>query len=232
MTIPKGKRVLALQVAFAVLVTICLSVWQFNKGVDSLNQRGEFKTKLSQPPLDMHAWQHKDSTFRHIELRGRFDQTKMFLIENRRYGGESGYWVVGQYDTDYGRFLVNRGWASVGRNVQTFPHVETPTDSITIRGVLWPTQKPERRQRPIDSEVSWPIRLQTLDINLMAARTGAFAQEIRLIDSSPGVLQPAPLQMEFSTNVHFGYAFQWIVIGTLIVAGFWFFVLRRQDNEP
>ncbi|MCY4656540.1 MAG: SURF1 family protein [Gammaproteobacteria bacterium] len=231
MNIPKDKRFLALQVAFAFIVTICLAIWQFGKGLDTLVEREEHRTRLAQEPLDIYRWQEEPSTYRHIDLRGSFDLQRMFLIEGKAHAGQSGYWVVGVFNTDQGRFLVNRGWVQVQGNVSMHPSFPTPNSPVNIRGVLWPKSEVSPATSRINPNATWPIRVRDLNINAMAARTGAHAHEIRLVAGSAGVLVPVPLETQFKTAMHWGYSAQWLLIGTLILAGFWYFVLRPNHSQ-
>ena len=194
-------------------------------------QSEDHRQRLNQEPLNIHSWRGANNIYRHVELRGRFDSQRMFFVEGQSHQGKSGFLVVGVFDTDQGRFLVNRGWISLAGNTAVDPEVETPIESVNIRGVLWPKSPRIAGARTIDTQVRWPARVRGLDIDAMAARTGAFAQEIRLVQGSEGVLTPAPLAEQFKTAMHFGYALQWLVIGTLILAGYWYFVLRPTSED-
>ena len=214
-----------------MLVTICLSVWQFNRGIEKLSERDEFESRLSQPTIDFHQLHQEDSLYRHVELRGSLDQQRMFLVEGQQFQGEAGYWVISILNTDQGRFLVNRGWIPLAGNVYNDPIVETPIHPISIHGVVWPKMRRGSGTTKISSEIEWPARIRELDIDVMAARIGAYAKEIRLVEGSPGTFVPAPLEVSFDTAMHWGYSFQWILIGTLIVAGYWYFVIRPQNDK-
>ena len=230
--IPPDKRFLTLQVVFAIVVTVCLSIWQLGRGLEKLNEKHVYEARLTEPPVSASQWQAEDSLFRYIELRGQLDPQRMFLVESRRHLGQSGYWVVGVFNTDEGRYLVNRGWIPLSGNVQVKPKPPTPIEPISIRGVLWPKTEQRARRTNIEPSAEWPIRMRELNVDAMAARTGAFAQEIRLVEGSAGTLVAvAPLEMTFATAIHWGYAVQWLVIGTLIGAGYWYFVLRPKEDQ-
>lgn len=230
--IPREKRFLTLQVVFAIIVTVCLSFWQLGRGLEKLEERQVYEARLQEPPINSYQWQTEDALFRHIELRGQLDPQRMFLVEGQRHRGQSGYWVVGVFNTDEGRYLVNRGWIPLSGNVQVKPEPPTPIEPISVRGVLWPKTAQGARTSNIEPRAEWPIRIRELNVDAMAARTGAYAQEIRLVEGSAGTLVAvAPLEMTFATAVHWGYAVQWLVIGTLIGAGYWYFVLRTDENK-
>ena len=110
---PPGGWSLFLQVAFAFLVTICLCIWQVGRGLEKRALNAEYLTRLQQPPLDARNWHAEDSLYRVVEIRGEFDSQRAFVVENKYHNGALGFWVIGVFNSDYGRFLINRGWIAV-----------------------------------------------------------------------------------------------------------------------
>ena len=171
---------------------------------------------MTQPDLD----------YRKLQLLGRFDMQRYFIIEDRRHRGRSGYWVIQVFNTERDRYLVNRGWVSVESSIHVNPTFDIPDATLSIIGIAWPN--PVLRSSLEAQRPDWPIRLREVDVGQMARLTGARALELRLIEESPGVLQAAPLQVEFSAAIHWGYAAQWLLIGALVLAGYWFFTVRKD----
>lgn len=209
-----------------MLVTIALSIWQLGRGFEKLDLKDDYETKLNLPPISEASLSTTDSDYRKLQLRGRFDAQRYFIIEDRRHRGRSGYWVIQAFNTERDRYLVNRGWVSVESSVRVNPTVDTPDATLSIIGIAWPN--PVLRSSLEVSQPDWPIRLRDVDIGKMARLTGARALELRLIEESPGVLQAAPLQVEFSAAIHWGYAAQWLLIGALVLGGYWFFTVRKD----
>ena len=230
LAIPPEKRNLAFQVGVAIFVTLCLSTWQFTKGLAELRAKADAESLLAEPPLSMQDWNEDSLDYRKIELFGRFDAERYFLISNQQHQGRPGYWVYGILNTDRGRFLCNRGWISSTGNVRELPTVSTPETRVKVNGVIWPPST-NIRTSLIDAAETWPVLLPDPDVFLMARRTGTFPKEIRLLPPSEAVLTAATLTLDFSAAKHISYAAQWLVIGTLVGLGFWYFVLRRQDTE-
>ena len=223
---PPGGWPLATQVGIAVLVTIALSIWQVGRGFEKLSLKHEYETKLSLPPISEDSLSASHSDYRKLQLRGRFDAQRYFIIEDLRHRGRSGYWVMQVFNTERDRYLVNRGWVSVESSILVNPTFDIPDASLSIIGIAWPN--PVLRSQVELSRPDWPIRLREIDIGQMARLTGARALELRLIAESPGVLQAAPLQVEFSAAIHWGYAAQWLLIGALVLGGYWFFTVRKD----
>ena len=226
---PPGGWPLAIQVGIAVLVTIALSIWQVGRGFEKLSLKHEYETKLSLPPISEDSLSASDSDYRKLQLRGRFDAQRYFIIEDRRHRGRSGYWVMQVFNTERDRYLVNRGWVSVESSILVNPTFDIPDASLSIIGIAWPN--PVLRSQVELSRPDWPIRLREIDIGQMARLTGARALELRLVEESPGVLQAAPLQVEFSAAIHWGYAAQWLLIGALVLGGYWFFTVRKDKTS-
>lgn len=228
MKTPPGGWPLTIQVGIAVMVTIALSIWQINRGLDKLNEKHEFEQRISADPIDEESWRQTDFEHRKIQLRGQLDPQRWFIIENRRHQGRAGYWIVQVFNTNSDRYLVNRGWMSVEGLVHIDPNPETPAGTITITGFAWPN--PILRTSSRLEAPNWPVRMREMEIGQMARLTSARAVEIRLIAGSAGVKTPAPLQREFATAMHWGYAAQWLLIGCLVLGGYWFFTVRKDKK--
>ena len=226
MKTPPGGWALTIQVGIAVIVTIALSIWQIGRGFEKLESKNAFETRLNLPPITEESVSAHDIAYQKIELRGQFDVQRYFLIEDRRHRGQSGYWVIQVFNTEQDRYLVNRGWVSVAAFVHVNPNFDTPNATLSIIGIAWPN--PVLRSSQERSQPDWPMRFRDIDIGQMARLTGARALELRLVEESPGVLQPAPLQVEFSAAIHWGYAAQWLLIGALVLSGYWFFTVRKD----
>lgn len=227
---PPGGWPLVTQVGIAVLVTIALSIWQVGRGFEKLALKDDYENRLNLPPIEEASLSATDIDYRKLELRGQFDAQRYFIIEDRRHRGRSGYWIVQTFNTGNDRYLVNRGWVSVEASVHLNPNVDTPDTTLSIIGIAWPN--PVLRSSLERPQLDWPIRLREINIGQMARLTGARAQELRLIAESPGVLEAAPLQVEFSAAIHWGYAAQWLLIGALVIGGYWFFTVRKDKESP
>ena len=228
---------LLLQVIFAVLTTVALSYWQFTRGFEKLELRETYVAALEARPYDQYINPSlllaAESDYHRIVLDGWFDQEMSFLIENRRSEGRPGYWVVAAFNTDGGRFLVNRGWISAGVDFRETPQVSIPSGQHQLEGVIWPSGPASTFVTQNDWSQKWPIRVRTFDLDGMAAKTGSQLREIRLTSATEGLFVPVALSIDFETAKHWSYAVQWLFIGGLVVAGYWFFNIRkgREKNK-
>lgn len=228
---PPGGWPLTLAVGFAVIVTISLSIWQVGRGIEKGQERTINLDKIeSTEPLEASEYEEGESNFHKIQLTGKFDPIKTFIVAYQRHEHLPGFWIVTPFHTDYGSFLVNRGWIGTSQSYFHPPDFDTPNETLNIVGIIWPIT-PNKHDVGYDS-ASWPKRVNRFNAAKMAEITDTFSDEIRLVHGSPGVLTPIRTHLpQSSPALHWGYAFQWIVIGGLVVSGYWFFVVRRRDDE-
>ena len=226
---PRGGWALAIQVAAAVCTTLGLSTWQVIRGFEKAELRDVYVDRLAQDPIDVAELVDGENHYRKVSLTGRFDASRTFIVAYQRHLGSPGFWIIEPFDTDQGRFLVNRGWLAVVGTWFHTPEIETPEELLEIQGVVWPS-KSELSTEGYEGD-NWPKRVNRLNIEKMAEATGAHGEEIRLLAGSPGVLTPIHLSFEGGSSTHWSYAFQWLIIGALIVGGYWFFALRSTDVD-
>ena len=228
---PPGGWALTIQVSFAILTTIALCIWQISRGIEKQDLRTSYVDRLNDTPITAYDFREAESenAYRKIELVGMFDPKRSFVVGYQRHNGLPGYWIITRFDTNAGAFLVNRGWISVtGTWLQT-PEFETPPGTHTLTGVVWPIHKARMDDDYDDPE--WPKRVKRLNVEQMAHVAGTKAAEIRLYAENPGVFTPVHMTMESSAARHWGYAIQWLIIGALVAGGYWFFAVRRRDED-
>lgn len=75
-----------------------------------------------------------------VEVSGRWDGSRSFLLDNRTRDGRAGYEVLTPLQLDDGRWmLVNRGWVPFGGYRDRLPEVETGLSAaqrVSVRGRL------------------------------------------------------------------------------------------------
>lgn len=224
---PVGGWGLGVVVVLAVLATIGLSTWQFLRGLEKQNERTTTVRDITEGnPITIQEYRENESYYQRIQLVGNYDQHHTYVVAFQRHEQLPGFWIITPFHTDYGSFLVNRGWIGIHGSYHALPQFETPKDTITISGVVWPELHNVKDRAYQD--LRWPKRVNRMNIQTMAEQTNSFADEIRLVHDSPSVLTPIKLHLnQSSPALHWGYAFQWLVIGALIVGAYWFLAMRR-----
>ena len=228
---PVGGWSLAVVVIVVALATVGLSTWQFLRGLEKQNERTTTVQQITEGEvITVNDYQENESYYKRIQLSGNYDQNHTYVVAFQRHEQLPGFWIVTPFHTDYGSFLVNRGWIGSLRTYHELPEFTTPEEFLTISGVVWPELNTVSDKSYQSRD--WPKRVSRMDIDLMAEQTGAYADEIRLVHDSPSVLTPIRLHLsQSSPALHWGYACQWLVIGALIVSAYWFFAIKRRVNE-
>lgn len=224
---PPGGWLLTGLVALAVLATISLSLWQLTKGFEKHRERTGYMKGLHEDPIELSQYQEQESLYRQLHLRGSYVKERSFVIGYQRHNQLPGHWIVTPFRTEIGTFLVNRGWLPIQQNFREVPEFETPEGTVEITGVIW-----SHKHFPSDKsydEPTWPKRVNRLNIKRMAEITDAFSDEIRLLGGNKGAFTPLQLVVENEPAKHWGYAFQWLLIGGLVVSGYWFFAVRKGE---
>lgn len=166
--------------------------------------------------------------YRQIRLRGEFDRSHYWLIDNKVFRGKVGYEVVAPFYATSGEVvLVNRGWVAAPSRREVLPGVSFPESEIEIRGRFIPVSN-NKMVRNISSsnlEGQWPVRIQQLSIveaqqalnseNLVST---SLPQEIlQLSPNDPSALEMVWRDVNVSASKHQGYAAQWFSMAVVLV---------------
>lgn len=224
---PPGGWVLVSLMGLVMVTTISLSLWQLTKGFEKNGERTGYIARLQEEPIELAEYVEKKSTYRQLRLLGNYDTTRSFIVGYQRHNQLPGYWIVTPFLTQKGTFLVNRGWLPIQQNFREIPEFETPEGTVELTGVVW-THKHFPSDKSYDKP-NWPKIVKRLNLKHMAELTGAFDDEIRILAGNAGAFTPIQLLLENEPAKHWGYAFQWLVIGALLVSAYWFFYVRRDE---
>ena len=219
-------RALTLQVAAALVTTVGLATWQITRALEKAALADARHDRLLAEPVDASRLTAETPEFTRLALTGRYDAERLFLVADRPQA--RGFDVVSVLTTDAGSFLVNRGWTLRARSA---PVPETPKETVSVVGVVWPTSPvPGAFRQEIWAE-GWPKTARGVNPERMAAATGAHAREIRLEPGGAGVFRAASLAWDYEPGTHWSYAVQWLLIGSAIGIGY-VAIGRRRGREP
>lgn len=215
-------RALTLQVAAALATTVGLSTWQVSRALDKMALANEYDERLRAQPVDAARYSVQTPDFTRLALTGRYDPVQSFLVAGRPRA--RGVDVISVLVTDAGRFLVNRGRAL---RSPSGSGPETPSERVSVVGVVWPTPPVSAALRPEAWTDEWPKHARVVNPERMAQVSGAHPREVRLEPGGAGVFRAAPLGWDYAPGQHWSYAVQWLVIGTAIALGFVLIGYRR-----
>ena len=230
------RRALVWAVALAAMaLTASLGRWQLSRAAEKEALQAAIAERQRLPALDgaslaqaLSDDQARELLHRAITLRGQWLADRTVFLDNRPMARQTGFYVLTPLRlTGSDRVvLVQRGWAprhQVDRSL--LPPVQTPTGEVQVSGRI--AAHPPRVYR-LGQEQGGAIR-QNLDLDAWRAETGLPLAPVLVVqtgDASDGLQRDWP-EAASGVEKHYGYAFQWFGLCTLIgLLLLWFQVVR------
>jgi surfeit locus 1 family protein len=231
------RFVLITLTALAVtLLTARLGAWQLSRAAEKNAVQGAIDRQAVQPVLEALpdemqpavTWHH-----RRVRLQGRWSAVHTVYLDNRQMNGRPGFFVVTPLVLPDGRaVLVQRGWLPRDVNMRTrIDDAPAPAGEVRIEGRIAP---PPARLFEFEGSDTGRIR-QNIETEAFARETSLRLLPLSVVQTGPATTEDQLLRQwpASATGVakHYGYAFQWFGLSTLVVvlyAWFQFFQPRRQ----
>ncbi|WP_312527577.1 SURF1 family protein [Comamonas sp.] len=231
--------------AASMLLTASLGFWQLRRADQKLAYQAQLDARAALPALDgasllqpMGEDERASLLHRQVVLQGEWLPQYTVFLDNRQMQARPGFYVLtplrlagpvapGQPQT----VLVQRGW--VPRNFEdrlALPEVQTPAGTVQLEGRVagQPARLFELQTSAGNPGVS-RIR-QNLDTDGYAQETGQPLAALTVVQtgqSSEGLLRDWPV-VGSGVEKHYGYAFQWFGLCSLIAILYvWFQIVRR-----
>jgi len=201
----------------AIAAFLSLGSWQYGRGQRRVEQWRAFESVGPAVPADALGLS-KLPRYAHVEVQGRWDGARQFLLDNISHDGAPGFEVLTALQLPSGEsLLVNRGWLPFSGYRDRLPDIAlavTPdAGELRLTGRLGDLPVPglARGRQPPAMDGPWP-RLTSFPSHqeLEQALRAKLLPPVLLLDadSGPGYLRqwrPPGIPPER----HFGYAFQW-----------------------
>lgn len=214
-------------------VLIALGCWQLDRAAQKRMLEKEFSkqhlfalslTQIEKLPLTALRYQP-------IEVRGYFDNSHTFLLDNKTYQQKVGYQVLTPFviKDSLRRIIINRGFiASANRKV--LPAIPEVKGIQTIRGLIALPSKSFLLKSDILTE-NWPLRIQATDLIRMAQLLHSPLYPFLILqqekDATGLIRDWHPIT--FPAYRHTGYAVQWFALAiTLTIL---YIVLNTKRNK-
>lgn len=216
-----GRWWLSLLIAVTVPVLLSLGYWQLERANHKRTLLALQTLEQAKPALAVDSLKQPLPEFRTIQVRGRYDTERYWLLENRIHQGRYGFEVLSPFVTDRGEtILVHRGWVPGDRSRRTLPEVETPAGLVSLTGVI---DAGTATGFALGEEVvspGWPRRVQWLTHNQaeQALDTSLPDLLLRLERGQPGMYTPTYSAVNMPPEKHTGYAVQWFAMAAVIAA--------------
>lgn len=223
----------------AVALTARLGTWQLARAAEkealqaALEARGTLPA-LPAPELARTAAAAAEQLHRRVTLTGHWRPELTIFLDNRQMNGRPGFFVLTPLELTPGdAVLVQRGWAPRHRlDRALLPEVPTPAGAVTVSGRI---AGPPALLYDFGEGGSGRLR-QNIDLGGYGRETGLALRPLTLLQSGAdapddGLLRewPAPAA---DVHKHYGYAFQWFALATLLTGLYvWFQILQPQLRE-
>ncbi|MGM0526191.1 MAG: SURF1 family protein [Pseudomonadota bacterium] len=225
----------------AVAVMVKLGFWQLDRAAQKQALFDDYKTSqtlTSKQRTDLNSINRQPDRFEPVTITGKFDQTRIFLIDNQLVNGQPGYHVVGLFDSvSKEQYIpVNLGWLKAPSSRQQLPSIELPNEQLTLEGLVqYPEANVFINQVVEQQSTSWPSRVQQFIPKEINEITGIpLASFVVLLDKNsphgfkrnwqPDVMPPAK---------HQGYALQWfsLAFAALVIFTIAIIKINKQKRE-
>lgn len=239
MTPPKRRFWMVTFAAVAgFTVTLALGAWQMSRAAQKLALQAAIESREALPAIDqktMLGSAPEAVLHRAVVLRGTWVPERTIFLDNRQMQGRVGFDVVTplKLEGTDAVVAVERGWAP--RNFEQrekLPAVDTPEGTVEVLGRIAP---PPAKLYEFSGAPGGRIR-QNLDLAQWRSETGLplLPLAVRQVGApSEGLLRNWP-PAATGVEKHYGYAFQWWAISSLIAilyAWFQFISPRRKARH-
>ena len=240
--IPLGSRTfsaswpLTLLTAAAVAAIVSLGHWQWSKGDLRASQAQAFAhgADVAEP---LGARMLADvPRFQRVRVKGRFDTSRQFLLDNRSNEGRPGYEVLTPFyreAAERGAILVNRGWVPFSGFREKLPDVSfSSAGDVEVTGRVdeLPAQGLASGHAAPAADAPWPKVTSFPQANELSAML-RFPVESRvlLLDASePHGYVRAWQPPGLSADRHWAYGVQWYAFAALAIALWLILGMRRK----
>ena len=178
--------------------------------------------------LQEHALVHRT-----VALSGQWLPQHTVFLDNRQMNGRPGFFVLTplQLQGNPAVVLVQRGW--VARNFQertALPSIDTPAGPVQLQGRVAPPPSRLFEFAGADTPPPGSSRIrQNLDLEAFRSETGLALTRLTVLQTgaaSEGLLREWPA-IRTGVEKHYGYAFQWFGLSSLVVFLYVWFQLVR-----
>ena len=182
---------------------------------------------------DALAPQEQALVHRTVALSGQWLPQHTVFLDNRQMNGRPGFFVLTplQLQGNPAVVLVQRGW--VARNFQertALPSIATPAGPVQLQGRVAPPPSRLFEFAGADTPPPGSSRIrQNLDLEAFRSETGLALTRLTVLQTgaaSEGLLREWPA-IRTGVEKHYGYAFQWFGLSSLVVFLYVWFQLVR-----
>ncbi len=233
---------LSLLTALLMPLMLSLGFWQLRRGDEKVALQNTYDARQHETPVPLDSLDPaQDLQYRQVQFSGHYDNSHVFLLDNRTNAGQPGYEVIVPVLADAGRIvLVNRGWIAQGPSRQSLPTIAAVEGEVSVQGSIYQNVGKQVVLGADIEAAGWPKVVETLDPVRMAELAGiadqrqVFPYSVRLAELAPGVLTRFWPVISMTPERHRGYAMQWFMMALALAALYLFYSTKpeiKPDNE-
>jgi surfeit locus 1 family protein len=218
---------------------IRLGFWQLDRAEvkRELLQLEQQKQQMQQVPLLQLLTDEQDLRYRKVQLRGYYDSTRQFLIDNQIYLGKVGYFVMTPFILNDGQIvLVNRGWLPMQQDRQ-LPNISLPlvTTEQSIIGVI--NNFPEVGlvlQGADEPSKGWPSVVQIVNTQKISQKLNHAILDFQvqlLPDQEQGYTRDWQISIKMPPEKHMAYAVQWFALAITLTLLILWISCKKETND-
>jgi surfeit locus 1 family protein len=238
-----GRRLApTLLVIAGALLCVRLGFWQLDRLAQRRAQNAAINSRMSMPALKIEGAESnpEDLDYRHVEVRGVYDQSQEIVLRNRALNGVPGVHVLTPLRLTGGQqaVLVDRGWLPLEFSApeDRRAYAAEPGD-VAVQGIARRSQAGAGGP-PDPALAAGATRRDAwfrVDIAQIERQTGytllPFFVEQESAPGDPDLPRRVP-GVELSEGPHLGYAIQWFSFASILLVGYGAFVYQRLRRLP
>ncbi|MEP1551135.1 MAG: SURF1 family protein [Paraglaciecola sp.] len=218
----------------AVVIMFALGVWQLQRAQEKTERLLSVKEAEStgQTTLQNLLKKHSDNMLdMPVSMRGKAENLRYFLVDNKIYQGRVGYHVLVPVNTQQGWLLTNFGWVAAMSSRNTLPTVKLHSDLTEYFGMVSIPIKNVMVQETAKLDGDWPKLLQQVDLEIMQQhlQQSLLPFVVLLNQDSESGFERHWQRVVMPPEKHFAYAAQWFL---LAIAAVVIFVVAHRKKQP
>ena len=225
----------ALAACVGLALTVSASVWQYGRGREKDRIAEAIASANSAAVMTLGAVPVAENVARYRRVRadGEFVAGSLVLQDNRSRGATPGYevFMALRIAGSAMHVLVKRGWVAGNLDRTRLPAIVTPAGAVEIEGIALPPNV--RFLELSQGSMTGPV-WQNVTLERFAAHFSRPLQPFLVEQHSTladGLARDWLAPANGSAR-HYGYAFQWGAMATLIVILYGYFLIRRFRSPP
>jgi len=226
--------------ATLVLLPILLSLgfWQLDRAEQKREILRQYQQQQGSSVVNLNKYvaEQEFYPYQRVEVTGRFDTTRQFLLDNKVYQGRAGYQVITPLllQDSSEAVLVNRGWLPQTESRMELPAIPTPAENLSLAGQLKLDVGKSFRlgESGIQHDV-WPRVIQWLEMEQIEKSLGYKVQPFVILqdpDSPAGFVRDWYVK-KISPEKNTSYAVQWFSLALALVIIYFVVNIHKAEEE-